>query len=270
MSLSSEYFQSRVGKIFNAAGGWRIGASVWCHGEDLHNTIVPRDGYFSYLMRLATGELPDPALARWVEAAFMCMSWPDSRIWCNYIGTLMGDLGSSPVAGALMGTLASDSYMYGGGAAVGLHRSVCEIKRLREQGLSCEQIVEQHKEKNKGKLRLMGYSRPIAKGDERVAVLVKLARSLGLKEGAHEAAALALDTYLHQSMGEGLNGGGIMAAIIADHGIDESGFYDLFSFCTIAGVLACYKDAKARPARSFLPMRVSDYDYEGPAPRACE
>lgn len=270
MSLSEDYYQQRVGKIFSAAGGWRIGGSVWFHGEDLHNTVVPRDGYFSYLMHLSTGTLPDPALARWVEAAFMCMSWPDSRIWCNYVGALMGDLGSSPVAGALMGTLASDSYMYGGGAALGLHRSVSEITRLRATGLTPRQIVDQHIERNNGKLRLMGYSRPIAKGDERVKVLVDLARSLGLEKGPHETAALEVDEYLHSSLGEGLNGGGVMAAVVADHGIDDAAFYDLFSFCTIAGVLACYKDAKARPARSFLPMRVSDYDYTGPDTRSVD
>ena len=65
------------------------------------------------MILIIIGRLVDKRLADWVEAGFLCVSWPDSRIWCNQIGALAGSLKTSPVSATMAGVLAADSRMYG-------------------------------------------------------------------------------------------------------------------------------------------------------------
>ncbi|MDX1451397.1 MAG: hypothetical protein R3183_02490 [Oleiphilaceae bacterium] len=263
MSLNIDYWDKRRARIYSATGGWRVGDKVLSHGEDLLNDILPRDRYFEHLLRVATGKSQKKELARWVEAAFVSLSWPDPRIWCNTVGAFFGELQTRPGAATFMGALASDSVMYGGGAAKALYDSVIRISNELSKGASPQELVSANLVQNGGHLKMMGFSRPLATGDERVPVLLRLARQLGLGGGLHENAIMRLNDYLAVDIGETLNVGGYIAVIMADEGISKSAFYNLFSLCTMAGVLACYVDAKERPDHSLLPLRASDVVYTG-------
>jgi len=75
------------GIIRSRIGGWRVGQDILIHGRGLLSELVGEVSYVQLLVLNVTGRLPERRLADWVEGTFMCLSWPDARIWCNQIAT---------------------------------------------------------------------------------------------------------------------------------------------------------------------------------------
>ena len=97
------------GKILNSRGGWFAGKGAFSHGFDINKDLVGQISYLQLLILNATGRLPEERLAQMVGAAFMGLSWPDSRIWCNQIGAFAGTMRTTAVAATTAGILAGDS-----------------------------------------------------------------------------------------------------------------------------------------------------------------
>src|SRR3989304_7010505 len=111
------YWDERRNIIRTRNGGWRVGKGIFCHGYSIMDDLVGRVSYFEVMLLNITGRLPEKKLATFLEAAYICMSWPDIRLWCNQIGALGGTLKASPIAAISAGVMASDSRMYGPGTA---------------------------------------------------------------------------------------------------------------------------------------------------------
>lgn len=263
---STATWDSRRGRILTRKGGWRIGHGIRVGPYSLLDDLVGRHTFFELLFLEVTDRLPAPELARWIEGCFMCLSFPDPRIWCNQIGALGGSARCSPVAAVAAGVTASDSSLYGPGAALRACEFIADALAQERGGASVEAIVAGCTARG-GRLRAPGYSRPIARGDDRVDALVRLASGLGFADGPHLDLGWRIDALLRTQGGNSLNMLGYVAAFVLDNGITRDEAYRLFTLCVNAGVQACYAEAAGEPAGSFLPLQRDDIEYTGAPPR---
>lgn len=109
----TSFWDSRRGFIHTKKGGWVINEAIHNHGYSMLDDLVGTASFFQVLFLNVTGRLPKRKLTDWLEAYFICLSWPDPRIWCNQAGSLAGTMQTSPLAAVGAGILASDSIMYG-------------------------------------------------------------------------------------------------------------------------------------------------------------
>lgn len=262
-----KYLDGRRQRIYSYTGGWFPGKGVYSHGYSMLEQLVGDKSYFQILILNATGRMVDKNLADWVEAICGCLSWPDPRIWCNQIGALAGSARASNLAATVMGCLATDSRTYG---VLPIIEGVGFIQQAlvrHQQGASPEQIVAEAAAAHGGKPLIVGYIRPIAKGDERLEAMERISQRLGIARGAHLSLAYQIEQAMQAGYGEGMNINGYVAAVLADQGFSPEQVYRIFPTAVASGVTACYLDALRRPPESFLPLRCDDIDYQGPAQR---
>lgn len=262
------YLDQRRGKVISNTGGWFPGKGVFSHGYSMLEELVGEKTYFQILILNSTGKLVDKPLADWVEALYGCLSWPDPRIWCNQIGALAGTVRTSVMAATAMGSLAADSRIYG---VFPLLESVAFIRAAlvkHQAGATPSAIIQDAFAACTGKPYIMGYRRPIAKGDERLEVMEKVGAKLGFSVGEHMRLAYKIEKTLLAECDEGMNINGYMSAFLADQGFTADEAYQMFAMLVASGVTACYLDTYKRPPNTFLPLRCEDIDYQGTPRRA--
>lgn len=255
------------GKIFSKTGGWFPGKGVYTHGYSMLEELVGEKSYFQILILNATGRLVDKSFADWMEAVYGCLSWPDPRIWCNQIGALAGSARASVMVATAMGTLATDSRAYGVFPLVEGVTFIQAALEKQNKGLTPESIVADATSSRGGKPFIVGYIRPIAKGDERLEVMERVASTLGFVEGKHLALAYSIERVLLDKYDEGMNINGYVSAVLSDWGFSPQEAYQMFAMLVASGVTACYLDTLNRPSDEFLPLRCDDIDYQGKAER---
>lgn len=265
--IDTRFWDARRGIVRSRNGGWRVGVGVFCHGYNLMEELVGKISYAQLLVLNVTGRLPDRAFGDWLEGVFMCMSYPDPRIWCNQIGALAGSLRCSPIAATAAGVQASFSRIYGAGVLLEGGRFIRRALEQSKQGLSVPEIVAKEAALPGGKPILIGYARPVAKGDERIEALERVAVERGFERGEHLRMADRIDRYLQEHYDERINFGGYAAAFFADQGYAPEESEQILATLVASGVTACHVDAAGRPPESFLPLRCDDIDYQGKPPR---
>jgi citrate synthase len=266
------FWDRRRGLIRSRKGGWIIGEAVYNHGYSMMDELVGKVSFFQVWVLNTTGRLPERRLADWIEASFICLSWPDPRIWCNQVGTLAGCLRASPVAAVTAGALTSDSRLYGPGTALAATTFIRDAVAKKQAGTDAAEIVRRHLS-SQGSFggrqpAIAGYARPIASGDERVSALERVSEELGFPIGEHLALAYQIEEVLIDTYGEGMNITGYIAAFLMDQGFSPDESYRLFALCVSAGVNACYAEAADQPPESFLPLRCDDIEYQGTPARS--
>jgi hypothetical protein len=268
-SAGSSFWDAQRGVIRSRKGGWKVGKDVVLHGHSLFNQLMGGASWCQVWLLSITGRLIERRVADLCEAFWMTMSFPDARIWCNQVSALSGTMRCTPVAGVSSGTLTSDSLQYAGWAiSLSADFLIGALERQAAPGFSIEGFLESLPRNAAGCPVMPGYSRPVARGDERVAVLHRLLASSGIPVGEHLRLALALHDALLSRYDEQINAGGYMAAFLLDQDFTPAQIYAFFSVAVQAGAIACYLDAMERPAESFLPMRCEDVDYQGAPPRS--
>ena len=262
------FLDNHRGKIFSRTGGWFPGKGVFSHGYSMLEELVGEKSYFQTLILNATGKMVERPLADWVEAIYGCLSWPDPRIWCNQIGALAGAARTSVVAATTLGALAADSRTYGPRTRLeGVKFIQGALKQYRE-GVTPEQIVASAAAATRGKPYIVGYIRPIAKGDERIDAMERVSKKLNLAAGEHLKLAYKIEEVLIKNYDERMNINGYVCAFLSDYGFTAQEMYQMFAAMVASGVTACYLDTYNRPPDTFLPLRCEDIDYQGPAARA--
>lgn len=264
---NTEYWDSLRGKIKSSKGGWIPNEDAYSHGYGILNELVGNISYMQMIVLNATGRLIEKKLADWLEANFLCLSWPDARIWCNQIGALSGTVKTSVSAATVAGVLGADSIMYGGGKPS--LQSVSFIQKALEKyknGRTIEEIISQSKKLN-GKPMISGFVRPISGKDERIKPLENVIRKLGIEIGEHLSLAYKLSEYLEENYGEGININGYTSAFLSDQNFTAEEVYRIRALAVASGVTACYVDTKDKPGESFLPLRCDDIQYSGKPPR---
>jgi len=254
------------GIIRTRKGAWRPGQVIYSHGYDLLRQLVGHVTFFQNLVLNVTGRLPEKRLGDWLEATFMCMSWPDARIWCNQIGALGGSVRASPVASIAAGVMAADSRMYGPGTVRSSTRFIQRALELSRAGWTTERIVAETAVRGR-RVVAVGYSRPLAPADERIEAMQRVATGLGFETGPHLALAYDIEAVLWERHHESINLAGYIMAFLSDQGFSVEEIYRLYATCVNGGIHACYAEAADNPAETFLPMRCDDVEYTGPAER---
>lgn len=264
----TSFWDDRRGRIFSSKGGWRIGEGIFSHGFNMMEDFVGTISYMQLVVLNATGRLPERRLADWVEAVYICLSWPDPRIWCNAMGALGGSFRTTALAATSAGLLAMDSRIYG---AKTLIEGVTFVQRAlidKKNGSSTFDIINAECNQHNGKPSIMGYARPIAKGDERICAMERVAKKLEFEVGEHLKLAYEIDAMLDENYNESMNINGYVSAFLSDQGFTPDEVYRLFSTLVASGVTACYVEEVGKLPGSFTPLRCEDIEYRGPRQRS--
>lgn len=263
-----QFWDERRGKIQSKKGGWVVGKGIFNHGYSMMDDLVGKVSYMQVVVLNATGRLPERAVADWFEAAHICMSWPDPRIWCNHIGALGGAARTSVVAATTAGILAADAKSYGSKPLLQGARFIQEALHDYQRGISVEEIISNVCAKHLGKPNITGYARPLAKGDERVIALERVQEVLGLPVGEHLQLALRIEIILLRDFDECMNVNGYASAFLSDLGYSAEEIYRIFALVVNSGVTACFIDTREKSADAFLPLRCTDIEYTGRTARS--
>lgn len=266
MRSDTAYWDSYRNRIRSKAGGFTLQGEVTLRGQNLIQ-YIENHSYFQVLMLAVTGRHVERNIADWVEVLFSCLSYPDARIWCNNIAALGGDGKCSVVGATAAGIMAADSDLYGSRPILGSMAFLEQAQGEFEGGRSVAEIVEQQVRLRKGKFSIIGFSRPLATGDERLELLRSKARSLNMQRGRHEVLAMAIHEYAQQAYGESINMNGFIAAVSLDQEFTAKEVYQLSSAAVLSGLEACFVDYEERPIGGFLPLRCDDVEYVGPENR---
>lgn len=261
-----DYLDQRRGKVISNTGGWFPGRGVFSHGYNMLEELVGEKSYFQTLILNATGKMVERPLADWVEAIYGCLSWPDPRIWCNQIGALAGAARTSVVAATTIGAMAADSRSYGPRTRLEGVKFIQGALKQYKNGVTPEEIVAAAAATMRGKPYIVGYIRPIAKGDERIEAMENVSKKLNLSAGEHMELAYKIEQVLIDKYDERMNINGYVCAFLSDYGFSGQEMYQMFAGMVASGVTACYLDTYKRPPDTFLPLRCDDIDYQG-APR---
>ncbi|MGJ8691178.1 MAG: hypothetical protein ACSHW0_01705 [Thalassotalea sp.] len=264
---NSQPWEKYHGKVISSRGGWKIAEGVKCCGYDMMTELVGKASYMQVVILNATGRLPSRALADWVEAIHICLSWPDPRIWCNRIGALAGSSRTSCVAASTLGVLAANSSSYGIKPLISGVEFIQHAFQQISSGMNVTNFILEEVKKYGGKPFLMGYVRPIAKGDERIPAMELVSKNLGFEVGQHLTLAYEIEKELNARYDETMNINGYMSAFLSDQGYTPQEVYRIFSFIVISGVTACFSDAEQRLEGGFSPLKTSDINYNGQAYR---
>jgi citrate synthase len=216
----------------------------------------------------ATGKLASKNMAEWFEAVQICMSWPDPRIWCNRIGALGATAGTETVGSVCAGLLAADSRSYGVRTLGESMDLIARVYSYTDQGGSVEDFVKEEVKASGGKPYLIGFARPVAKGDERISVLERLSKKLGFEHGPHLALAYQIESVLNRDFGEAMNISGYISAFASDHGYSSVDVRRIFSIGVSSGISASHVDYADREQGAFAPLQVCDINYLGQPKRS--
>ncbi len=258
-----EFLLQQRGKLLDRDGGWLAGTGVFSHGHDLLREMLPNYRYFHVLVLNALGFVPEERFCRWLEAIFICLSWPDPRIWCNGVGALAGSSETTALSATAAGMLASDSVMYG---PYTLKKGTAFIQSSRiaiDEGIEVNDFIESQIKRTGGKVHLMGFARPIATGDERLEAMLAYMQELGYEVGPHLALGLEMEQYLIANYDESMNIGGYISAFLSDQGLTPEQVYRLFPSMVNSGVTACYVEQIEKPNDAYLPLTCDDVEYTG-------
>ena len=267
LPADTSYWDSNRGIIRSRKGGWKIGEAVYCHGYNLLDDFIGQKSFFQVMILNATGRLVERRLADWFEALFISMSWPDPRIWCNQIGALGGTMRTSPVAATTAGLLGADSRNYAQRTLVEGSNFIMSALSEADNGKSPVEIVNQLTSKSGLAPKITGYSRPVAKGDERVSAMERITKALNFPDGKHVLLAYEIEKILQERFDESMNLAGYASAFLCDQQFTGVELTRICMNLVGSGVTACYTDTFERPAGTFLPQRCDDIDYQGPPPR---
>jgi len=262
-SCSYRLWDEHRGTIQSKKGGWVVGKGIFNHGYSMMDDLVGKVSYMQVLVLNATGRLPERPVADWFDAIHICLSWPDPRIWCNQIGALGGATRASVVASTTAGVLAADAKSYGIKPLIPGVRFIQAAQSDFKRGLSVDEIIRNECAKHRGKPNIMGYARPLAKGDERIVAMARVQQKLGLPNGEHLQLAGQIEQSLLNNFDEGMNINGYMSAFLSDLGYTADEVYRIFAVLVTSGVTACYVDTRDKAADAFLPLRCADIEYTG-------
>lgn len=255
-------------RIYSSTGGWFAGRGVYSHGYSVLDELIGEKSYFQMMILNATGRLVERPLADWIEASYICVSWPDPRIWCNHIGALAGSARTSSTAATAVGALAADSRAYGGRTLLAGMAFIQQAYQHYTQGISVAEIVEEEIKKYGGKPHITGYARPLAKGDERVDAMERVSRKLQFSQGQHLKLAYLIEAELQERFDESMNINGYASAFLTDQGFSPQEAYQMYALSVMSGVGACYAEQNNKHPDTFLPLRCADIEYTGKPYRA--
>lgn len=257
-----EYWNKRRRQIRSNRGGWVAGRGISNRGYSMMDDLVGEKSFFQVLILNVTGRLPELRFAQWLEATFICCSWPDPRIWCNQVGTFGASGRTTPIGAVSAGVMASDATIYGPNTATTILPFLKKAREELAKGCSVKDFLQRHAH-IKGRLMVPGFARPVATGDERVVAMRRTAEKLGFDQGEYETLAYQIHDFLYEEFGEAINLAGYMGAFMLDQGYKENEIHQMLSMLVNSGIHACYAEYREQAPGAYLPLRCDDIEYVG-------
>lgn len=251
--------------IYSNIGKWYGGVDVIIENMSLTKEIMGNLSLMQLQVLNSTGKLVNKNVADWLEIRIQGVSYPDPRIWFNFITTLAADVKTTPPAAVSIGVMSSDSRNYGGSQTT-FNCMIFLINALKDykNNISIGDIVNKYgKFNNNGIPSIVGFSRPVDLKDERIEPYTKFQKELNIPFGDYQDFSFKLSEYLDFNYKFRINNGGYSAAFLLDQGFTPEEGYKLLSYCVINGTIACYRDYENRPVNSFLPLKCEDIIYIG-------
>jgi len=247
--------------------------SVRVRGYDVAE-LMGRVSFGSVVYLILTGELPDEAIGRLMDAILVSSvdhgATPPSALAARTVASTGGSL-SQAVAGGV-----NAINRHHGGAIEGAVHALTEVIEKARFGSSLDdaaaEVIEDRKRRG---LRMPGFGHRLHKQDPRTARLFELADQADLTrdikpEPTYIQAAQAVERAFSRA-GKALpiNVDGAIGAILADLGFEPGVMNGLFMIARSAGLVAhAYEEAdRMRPMRRIDPV---NHTYDGPEDRSLE
>lgn len=213
------------------------------------------------------GELPDPAVARLLDAILVASIdhgvTPPSTLAARTAASTGAPLNAALAAGIL-----SINRHHGGAIEDCMHQINAVLTEAQQSGLSLEtaanRFVEQSREQ---KRRLAGFGHRVHTDDPRTARLFEVAAAVGISASGVQVVHLLAEA-LHTQTGRRLpvNVDGAIAALLTDMGLPAELANAFFIMARVPGLVAHIHEeqTRQRPMRRIHP---TDHSYDGPQPR---
>jgi len=239
---------------------------IYIRGYDLAELIgnVP---FPSVLYLLYTGELPEPNIAKLIDAV-MVASIDHGSGAPSALAARTAISGGAPLGAAGAAGLLSLGKFHGAAVQDSME-AIQSVVALSDEGdtltIAAGRVVAEWRQAGR---RISGFGhRQHKRKDPRLARLFDLAQEAGVS-GRYLAAAQALKDALKRAVGKDLpiNIDGAMAAILSEVGFPSDLSNALFMVARITGILAHAQEEQAQmpPMRRIDPV---DHGYSGPEHR---
>lgn len=258
------YLAEQVDVLHTRMGAAFPGSHAVFRGHELHRDLMDMD-WFGLCAFGITGRKVPPEQLRLMSTAWVSSSYPDARLWNNRVAALAGTTRSTPNLAISAAQAISEATIYGRGNEFRALDFFIKTRRALDAGATLPEHLEGFLRSGG---RMAGYGRPISTSDERMPIILNLARELGLDKGPYLAMAWEIDRYF-ESTGRSLrlNLSALLSAFAADFGWTPREFNMLLFTAFLAGMHPCYLEAADKPPGAMFPVRCADVVYQGAAAR---
>lgn len=255
-------------RILAPKGGWVIGKGVYNQGYSMLDDLVGSLTLMQLHIFNISGRMLDKEDSEIIEACFICINWPDFRVWCNQIGAFGGNNGVDVMSSVTSGLLATNSTMYGVGTIKPIYTFIRDTYLKFLDGENLENYITNYINKYKF---VPGFYRPLVKGDLRIDAVERVRKEKKKSQGKYLEFIFQLNNVIVEIDNiHMINIGAYITAIMMDYEFTINETEEISSCATASGILACYNSVKVLPDNSFLPLRCDDIQYKGKTIRSLD
>ncbi len=246
-------WQTSIGSII-------FGKGAQLRGEDIFEEFG-NQRWMELLVFSVTGR-KSPTVARLLDGLWIIStSYPDPRLWNNRVTALAGTVRSTGALGISAGIAVSEATIYGLKPIRGATELLYRFKKQLDQGHSLESLIQTELKNYRA---VYGYGRPMTSGDERIAPLMKFAKTLNAEKGIYIDLAFEISDYFNNSRYKyEMNIAAVAAGLVADQGLTATEFYHLATLCFTSGMFPCYIDATNHHEGTLFPLSTGRINYTG-------
>lgn len=254
---SETVWKTSVGKFYT-------GERVILRGKNLHEAFYSSE-WMQVFVYSITGRLYSGAELELLNSIWVYTSYPDPRIWTNRVASLSGSAQSTCAMSIAASIAVAESRVYGRQLD---YRAISFFYRLKKELENGCRLLDLIKAELKRSRSIAGFGRPNVKGDERIPVMLRRAKELGLDGGYFLKLVMEIETTLQDNRYRySMNYGALAAALAADLGLSPREYYEYTSLCFAAGAMPCYLDALERREGTFFPLKCKRIVYRGASRR---
>lgn len=246
-------------------------ATILVRGHDLCEDLIGRISFTDHVWLLVTGELPNEAQRRVLDAALVAIA---EHGLVPSVQTSRMTLAAAPEA--LQGAVAAGLLGCGSvilGAVEDAGRLLQEVVTHAESASMRDAAIAVVREYRAERRTMPGYGHPLHKGyDPRAMRLLDVAKQAGTR-GSHIEAALAIDGVLPEITGKPLamNVTAAIPAILLDAGYPLLAMKGVPLLARTASLIAHLLEERSRPIGFVLSHAgASAIEYDGPKPDGFE
>ncbi len=262
-SFSRKTLEDWQGKAPSEIGMMTADQNILVHGKDMLNWLVHNIDLCQNLHFFIRKEIPSPQVTTVLKSIIMALNLPDIRVWPIGAVGLSGAAGTTCGAGLAAGILGFEGTVFGTFAIEGACQLLEEAQFALERGITLELFLDQWLKS--GKIAF-GFGRPVFSSDERIPVVLKIARENGLGNGEWLRLALEMEKILRARKGLIMNFGCLLSALLMEIGYTRAEILVLSNFFPLINFLGVFHEYSKQRVPIFS-LSCKDIEYSGPSPR---